>query len=56
MKCCLKSKKREVVLGIYSGILLIHKKERNWVIWPLYAVSKSKLIHKTDSQTYRMNL
>ena len=33
MKCCLKSKKREVVLGIYSGILLIHKKERNWVIW-----------------------
>ena len=33
MKCGLKSKKREVVLGIYSGILLIHKKERNWVIW-----------------------
>ena len=33
MKCCLKSKKKEVVVGIYNGKLLIHKKEQNWIIW-----------------------
>ena len=28
-----KKKKKEVVVHIYNGILLSHKKERNWVIF-----------------------
>ena len=43
---------KEVVVHIHNGILLSHKKERNWVICS--DVDESRGCHKSEREKYRI--